>query len=174
MFYPSSKMMDHAVDNHFRKDRSGRLVFVPFTAKGKSYLVDSKSDEEKIRSFVKMFRSGVQLISFLMYPSIFIPGLILDHAGLTPREHRQEIALGIPLFFALVLGFLAWMLWISYKRAIPALTAGLNELAPDATRQLRPVSQRSPRQPLLFATASVFLMVLALIAFVALLDHFHR
>jgi hypothetical protein len=172
MFYPFSKMMDQAVDGHFRKDRSGRLVFVPFTAKGKSYVIDSKSDEEKIRSFVKMFRSSIQLISFLMYPSVFIPALILDRAGLTPREHRQEIAFGIPLFFALALGLVAWMLWISYKREIPALTAGLNELEPEAARELRPVSQRSVRQPLLFATASFLLMVLGLIAFVVFLDHF--
>jgi hypothetical protein len=175
MFYPFSKMMDYAVDTHFRKDRSGRLVFIPFTLKGKCYFVDSESDEEKIRPFVKMFRSAVQFISFLMYPSLFVPGLILDnYAGMSPREHRLAIAFGIPMFFALVLGALVWMLWSSYKGAIPSLTASLSEVGPDAKGQLRQVSQPSRRLPLLFAVASVLLMVLALFAFVISLDHFRR
>jgi len=175
MFYPYSRMMDYVVDTHFREDRSGRLVFVPFTPKGKCYFVDSKSDEQKIRPFVKMFRSAVQLISFLMYPSLFVPGLILDdYAGLSPREHRLAIAFGIPLFFLLVLGALVWKLWSLYKGAIPAVTASLSEVGPDVKGQLREVSQRSWRLPLLFGVSSLLLMVLALFAFVIFLDHFHR
>ena len=175
VFYPFSKMMDYVVDTHFRKDPSGRLVFVPFTPKGKCYFVDSKSDEEKIRALVRMFRSAVQFISFLMYPSLFIPGLILDdYAGLSPREHRLAIAFGIPLFFALVLGALVWMFWSLYKGAIPALTASLSEVGADVKGQLREVSQRSRRLPLLFVGASLLLMVLALFAFVIFLDHFRR
>jgi hypothetical protein len=175
MFYPFSKMMDYAVDTQFRKDQSGRLVFIPFTRKGKCYFVDSKSDEEKIRAFVKMFRSAVQLISFLLYPSLFVPGLILDdYAGLSPREHRLAIAFGIPLFFAVVLGALGWKLWSLYKGAIPALTASLSEVGPDVKGQLRALSQRSRRLPLLFAAGSLLLMVLLLCAFVISLDHFRR
>ena len=33
MISPFSRMMDYAVDTHFMKDRSGRLVFVPFGLK---------------------------------------------------------------------------------------------------------------------------------------------
>jgi hypothetical protein len=69
-----SRAMDYAVDAHFRKDPSGHLVFFPF--KGKAYFVDSKSDEEKIRAFVKMFRSAIMLISLLTYPSIAVPAFI--------------------------------------------------------------------------------------------------
>src|SRR5580700_4227817 len=116
MISPFSRMMDYAVEAHFRKDRNGRLVFIPFSLKKKCYFVDSKSDEEKIRAFVKMYRSATQLITFLIYPSALVPGLILeDYAGLTPRGHRFAIAFGIPLFFSLVLGALVWMLWRSYK-----------------------------------------------------------
>ena len=38
------------------KDRSGRLVFVLFGLKRECYFADSKSDEEKIRAFVRMYR----------------------------------------------------------------------------------------------------------------------
>jgi hypothetical protein len=95
-----SRMMDYAVESHFRKDRSGRLVFIPFIRKRKCYFVDSKSDEEKIRALVEMFRSAVQLISFLTFPSVIVPALILDdYAGMSPRGHRLTIALGIPFSF---------------------------------------------------------------------------
>ena len=60
-----SRMMDYAVESHFRKDRSGRLVFIPFSRKGKCYFVDSKSDEEKIKALVKMYRSATTLTTFL-------------------------------------------------------------------------------------------------------------
>ena len=121
MISPFSRMMVYAVDTHFMKDRSGRLVFVLFGPKRKCYFVDSKSGEEKIRAFVKMYRSVAQLIAFPTYPSIFVPGLILeDYAGLTPRGHRLAIAQGIPLFFSLVLISLLWMLWGLCKGAIPS------------------------------------------------------
>jgi len=95
-----SRIMDNAVDAHFRKDPSGRLVFIPFTSKGKTYFVDSKSDEEKIRSCVKMFRSAITLIYLLTFPSLFVPEFVLEaYAGLSPRRHRLEIVLGILVVF---------------------------------------------------------------------------
>ena len=167
-------MMDYAVDAHFRKDQSGRLVFVPFSLKGKCYLVDSKPDEEKIRAFVRMYRSVFQLISFLTYPSLIVPALVLeDYAGLTPRAHRFAIAFGIPLFFWLVLCALLWMLWSLYKGAIPSLTSSLSEVGPDLKGQLSEISKRSWRLPLLFAAAGLLLMVFALFAILAV-PHFCR
>jgi hypothetical protein len=49
-------LMTRVADAHFRKDPNGRLVFIPFTRRGKCYVVDSKADEEKIRAFVNMYR----------------------------------------------------------------------------------------------------------------------
>jgi hypothetical protein len=174
MFSPFSRMMDYAVDAHFRKDQSGRLVFVPFSLTRKCYFIDSKSDEEKIRAFVRMYRSVFQLISFLTYPSLIVPALILeDYAGLTPRGHRFAIAFGIPLFFWLILCALLWMLWGLYKGAIPSLTSSLSEVGPDLKGQLSEISRRSWRLPLLFAAAGLLLMVLALFAIMTA-SHFRR
>jgi hypothetical protein len=174
MISPFSRMTDYAVDSHFRKDRSGRLVFVPFSLKRKCYFVDSKSDEEKIRALVRMYRSAFQLISFLTSPSIFVPAFILDdYAGLSPRGHRLAIAFGIPLYFWLVLVALLSMLWSLYKGAIPSLTASLIEVGPDLKGQLRQISQRPWRLPLLFAAAGLLVMILALFAIMTGF-HFHR
>jgi hypothetical protein len=165
MFSPFSRMMDYAVDAHFRKDQSGRLVFVPFSVKRKCYFVDSKPDEEKIRAFVRMYRSVFQLISFLTYPSFIFPALILeDFAGLSPRGHRFAIAFGVPLLFWLVLCALLCMLWSLYKGAIPGLTSSWSEVGPDVKGQLSEISRRSWRVPLLLAAAGFLLMVLALFA----------
>jgi hypothetical protein len=171
MISPFSRMMDYVVEIHFMKDRSGRLVFVPFGPKRKCYFVDSKSDEEKIRALVRMFRSLSHLIGFLVYPSIFFPGLILeDFAGLTPRGHRMAIAMVIPLFFSLVLIALLCMVWSLYKGAIPSLTSSLIEVGPDVKGQLREISQRSWRPALLLATCYFLLMVFTLFV---ILGSFH-
>ena len=85
---PLFSRMETAVDRQFRKDRGGRLVFIPVSLKRKCYFVDSREDEEKIRALVKGYRSPTTLITFLTYPCLIIPGLILeDYAGLNPRGH---------------------------------------------------------------------------------------
>jgi hypothetical protein len=166
MISPFSKMMDYAVEAHFRKDRSGRVVFIPFSPKRKGYFVDSKSDEEKIRAFVRMYRSATTLITFLTSPILFVPAFILeDYGGFTPRGHRLAITFGIPLFFWLVLIALAWMLWSLYKGAIPSLTSSLSEVGPDVMGQLSEISPRPRRLALLVAAAGLLLIGLALVAF---------
>lgn len=160
-----SRMMDRAVDANFRKDPSGRLVFMPSAPKGKGYFVDSKSDEEKIKALVKMYRSATTVITFLTSPCMFVPALILDDfAGMTPREHRLAIAFGVPLFFWLVLVSLVVMLWGLYKAAIPSLTSSLSEVGPDVMGQLREISQPARRLPLLVIGACFVLIALAIFA----------
>jgi hypothetical protein len=142
-----SRVINKAVDLQFRKDPSERLVFLPFGPKKKAYFVDSKSDEEKIRAFVKMYRSVSMLISLLIYPSVYIPGMILDiYGGLSPWQHRLTIALGISLFVWLVLVTLAIMLWVVYKATVPGLIASLSEVGPDLKGQLSEISPRPRNQ----------------------------
>ena len=70
-------LMNRLADVHFRKEPSGRVVFIPFTRRGKCYFVDSKADEEKVRLFVNMYRIPSTLISFLIGPMVTVPALIL-------------------------------------------------------------------------------------------------
>jgi hypothetical protein len=167
-----SKMMDHAVEAHFRKDRSGRLVFIPFSPKRKCYFVDSKSDEEKIKALVKMYRSAIQLISWLAFPSIYFPGLILTVYGVSPLRNKLTIYAWIASVFILSYAASAWMLWSVYKRTIPSLTASLSEAGPDVMGQLREISPRPRRLPRLVVAAGLILFGLALLA--AFYQHFRR
>jgi len=161
-------LINRLADVHFKKEPSGRLVFIPFTRRGKCYFVDSKADEEKVRAFVSMYRIPNALISVLMTPMVMVPGLILeDYGGLTPRAHRLTIALAVSGFFWLSLVALALMLWFVYKAAVPGLTASLSEVAPEIKAQLRAISseQRGLRRVLLVGLLAVLILLgLALVA----------
>jgi hypothetical protein len=171
---PFSKLMDRAIETQFLKDRGGRTIFVPFSLRRNCYFVDTKTDQDMIRAFVRMYRSLFQIIAFLSYPSVFVPALILDDfAGLTPRGHRLAIALGIPFFFWLVLGGLEWILWGLYKGAIPSLTSSLTEVDPEIKNQLRELYQGSRRWRVLSVVAGLLLIAFAIFAFLASY-HFRR
>jgi len=167
MISPFSRLMDYSVDCQFRKDLSGRLVFFPFSRRKKAYFVDSKPDEEKIRSFVKMYRSASTLISWLSFPSTFVPAVILDdYAGLSPQRPRMAIAIGIALFFWLVLVALQCMLWSIYKKTVAGVTSSLTEVGPDLKSQLTasPGQRRIQRVALGVFLACVGVLILILFA----------
>jgi hypothetical protein len=161
-------LMNRLADVHFRKEPGGRLVFIPFTRRGKCYFVDSKADEEKIRAFLNMYRIPSTLISLLMTPMVMVPALILeDYGGLTPRGHRLTVALGISGFFWLSFIALALVLWFVYKAAVPGLTASLSEVAPEIKAQLSAISPQQPglrRVALVCLLAALILLALALVA----------
>jgi len=161
-------LMKRLADVHFRRDLSGRLVFIPFTPKGKCYFVDSKADEEKIRAFVSMYRIPSTLITLFITPTVMVPGLILeDYGGLTPRAHRLTMAFGVAGFFWLSFMALSVMLWVVYRSQVPGLTASLSEVAPEMKTQLSVISpeQRGrQRVALVCLLAGVILLGLALVA----------
>ena len=161
-------LMSRIADVHFKKEPSGRMVFIPFTRRGKCYFVDSKADQEKISAFVNMYRIPNTLISFLMAPLVMIPGLFLeDYGRLTPRAHRLTVALGVSGFFWLSFVALVLTLWVVYKTAVPGLTASLSEVAPEIKAQLSAISpeQRGRRRVALVCLfAGLLLLGLALVA----------
>ncbi len=162
-----SRLMDGSVECHFRRDQSGRLVFIPFSVKRTCYFVDSKSDEEKIRAFVKMYRSSSTLLSWMTFPSSFIPAVVLDdYAGMTPQHHRLAVVIGISAFFWLVLVALQLMLWTVYKKTVPNITSSLNAVGPDFKSRLTvsPEQRRGRRIAIGVALVCVGLMILILFA----------
>jgi hypothetical protein len=158
-------LIDRIADVHFKKELSGRLVFIPFTRKGKCYFVDSKGDEEKIRAFVNLYRIPNTVMSLLLCPLVMVPALVLeDYGGLTPRTHRLTIALGISGFFWLSFVAVALMLWVVYRAMVPGLTASLSEVAPEIKARL--VAASPPpgfrRAALVCLVAGLILLGLAL------------
>ena len=158
-------LMNRIADAHFMKEPGGRLVFIPFTRRGKCYFVDSKADEEKIRAFVNLYRIPNTVISLLVCPIVMVPALILeDYGELTPRAHRLTIALGVSGFFWLSFVAVSLMLWVVYRAMLPSLTASLSEVAPAIKAQLVTTApQRGLRRAALVClVAGLILLGLAL------------
>jgi hypothetical protein len=169
-----SRLIDGHVERQFGKDPNGRLVFFPSGPKGKCYFVDSKSDEEKIRAFVKMYRSASALISLLTSPSIVVAVMLLeDYGGLTPRAHRLAIAFGIAGFFWLVLILVAVILWAAYRANVPGLISSLSEVGPDIRDQIRPASPPSRLQRRV-AIVILFACILLMAGLVVAVSTSHR
>jgi len=156
MNFPFNKAMDHQVDAHFQKDPSGRLVFLPSGRKGKAYFVDSKSDEEKIRAFVKMYRGAGAVISWVQQ-LCFLVWIV----SFTTGAHRWTTEVGTASFFIFVLLLAVWVLWSLYKQTVPTFTSSLSEVGPDLRDQLTDVCP-PPQRLRLLALASLLAGVVVL------------
>ena len=163
-----SNAMDRHVDGHFMKDPSGRLVFLPFGLKKQAYFVDSKSDEEKIRAFVKFYRSIAAMISMLSFPIIYLPGFLLNSSTVTmPLRNRVRADIAVLSCIVLVLVALTWMLWSLYKDTVPGFTSSLPEVGPDLKTQLIAACPPSGRQRLLLASLGAALLLMGIGIFAA-------
>jgi hypothetical protein len=164
--------MDYHVESQFRRDPSGRLVFLPLGPRRKGYFVDSKSDEEKIRSFLKMYRSASALINLLIFPSVYLPGFVLSFCRIPLRSKLETLA-GTSLFVMLLFGALIFMLWTVYKETVPGLTSSLSEVGPDIRGQLSEISAR-PRHLQRIARLLIFAVTVLLIFGFLAAWHFRR
>jgi hypothetical protein len=146
--------LDSIVGRSFRDEKAGRVVVFAGDRRNRGYLVKSEAEELKIRAFLKMFHLAQVFILLL--------GMLLTNAWSTfvinlrefgrPAEHllrSESIFLGI---YAVVVLLPYFLLWRSYKKALPSFVSVQDEVV---------VSARSPgRRPWTVA---------ALIAFGALL-----
>jgi hypothetical protein len=173
MISPFARLVDYAVAFHFKKDPSGRLVFLPLISKGQGYFVDSKSDEEKLRTFVKMYRSANLLLTLLCYLVILAPtslGYNL-YAGAIPMRTKLMTAVGTGLFWVLCYGASAWTLWNLYKKTIKNFTYQLAVVAPEIVGQVSEASSGRRRRALLVVFVVTIIIGLALLVAV---QHAHK
>jgi len=163
MIFPSNKAIDRQVERQFRRDPNGRLIFLPVGSNGKAYFVDSKSDEEKIRAFVKMYRSASVLIYWLWYLTFYI-----WLGTFNTNAHRWMTEAGIASSLLLLLLLSVWILWSLYKQTIQAFTTSLGEVGPDLKSQLSNISAPPRRlQGLALASLVAGIVVLAVAVLLA-------
>jgi hypothetical protein len=128
---------DYALDARFPTDAAGRVVFFPIKPR-QGYFIESKAEEKKIRSFLKMYQIAYAAIIFFGMNGAIL--LTLIQANLWPADWIQYrrahivagafinaailLALEIPLFWIPLL-----LLWRSYKKGITSFTSGLEEAA---------------------------------------------
>jgi hypothetical protein len=173
MISPFARLVDYAVAFHFKKDPGGRLVFLPLISKGRGYFVDSKSDEAKLRAFLKMYRSANLLLTLLCYLVILAPtslGYNL-YAGAIPMRTKLMTAVGTGLFWVLCYSASAWMLWSLYKKTIGSFTDQLAVAGPGVVGQVSETSSGRRRLALLIVFAATIIIGVALLVAA---QHAHR
>jgi len=169
---PLSSLIDLAVSSQFRKDPSGRTVFLPLISKRNGYFVDSKPDEDKVRSFVKMYRSAMLLLTLLGYITIYsVPTLMNAFARPSPLKGRLLIFAWVPSVSMLLFLAAVWILWSTYKEGIRSVTSSLPEAGPDVMSQLSDMARSTRTRVFMLLAAGAFLCGVALLGG---WYHFHR
>jgi hypothetical protein len=156
-----SKLIDCGVECQLRKGPNGDLVFLPFGSRKRAYFVDSQSDADKIKAFVKMYRGAGLLISWMYIGGMSIFGHYLTFypgAGAIPLRTRMLSSAWPVSAYMLLMFIFVWILWGLYRQAIPALTSSLREAEPDVNGQLAEVSAQQRRVVLVCVAAGLILM----------------
>jgi hypothetical protein len=133
-------LIDDIVNRSFRDSPSGRIVVFSGDPSKQGYLLRSPAEEQKIRSFLKMF--------YFAHISILVIGMMLSQAWASwlaqallehPARHLLS-AVSITLaIYALVVGLPYALLWRAYKRSltyfiVPADAVPLTGTAAPAAR----------------------------------------
>jgi len=120
-----------------------------------------------------MYRSAFAIVSLLVFPSIYLPGFVLNFCRM-PLRSKLETNAGTTTFFLLLFGALMFLLWSVYKETVPGFTASLSEVGPDRKGQLSEISPQPRRvQRLALVVLGVSTLLLGLMVLAVWL-HFRR
>ena len=154
-------LIDALVNRTFRETPAGRVVVFSGDPRKRGYLVRSPVDEQKIRSFLKMF--------YFAHLSILALGILFSQVcaswlayGSYDRPARHLLG-SVSIFVAiycLVVGLPYALLWRAYKRALPSFTDPADEVSLTGISAPR-------RQWILLAVASFALLILGVILVLA-------
>jgi hypothetical protein len=164
-------MFRQAVDALFRKDASGRTIFLPRGPRKPGYYVDSPSDEQKIRALVKLkvaatifFNLGGFLVSYALAASW--NALYFTHLPIS-IEARALRTGAVYVISALVIQFTPILvIQKMYQRSLREICQNLQPVEPGVLAQLGDV-WKPYRQRVLLALAVGLLLMGVVFAAVA-------
>jgi hypothetical protein len=113
-------LIDALVNRSFRDSPSGRVVVFSGDPGKQGYLVRSPVEEQKIRSFLKMF--------YFAHMYILVIGMMLSQAWASwlseallerPARHLFGVVSIVLAIYGLVAALPYALLWRAYKRALP-------------------------------------------------------
>lgn len=154
-------LIDALVNRSFRETPSGRVVVFSGDPRKRGYLVRSPADEQKIRSFLKMF--------YFADLSIVVSGIMLSQGCASwfaygaydrPAHHLLGSVSIFVAIYCLVVGLPYALLWRAYKGALPSFTDPADEVS------LTGINAPG-RQWIVLAVAAFALLILAAIALLA-------
>jgi hypothetical protein len=110
-------LLDLMAGANFRNEAAGRVVVFPMGRRNRGYVVRSESEEQKIKSFLKMFYAAHFSILLLGYFLASEWSRELSYALGRPAAHLFR-TLGISVgIYSLVAGVPYFLLWRSYRKA---------------------------------------------------------
>jgi hypothetical protein len=112
-------ILSAVVDQCFRDDKAGRVVVFPGDGRKRGYLVRSDADEQKIRSFLRMFYAAHLAILLLGYllASEWSRDIYHLHLLGNPADHLLRTGMISVGVFLVVVGLPYALHWRAYKNA---------------------------------------------------------
>jgi len=154
-------LIDSVVSRSFRETQAGRVVVFSGDSRKRGYLVRSPAEEQKIRSFLKMFYFGHLYILVFGVTLSQVCALWLVHGSFDRPAHH--LLGGVSIFLAiygLVVGLPYALLWRAYKRALASFVAPADEVLLTGT-------EAPGRQWILLAAVGFAVLILAVILVLA-------
>jgi hypothetical protein len=154
-------LIDAMVNRSFRDTLAGRVVVFSGDPRKRGYLVRSLAEEQKIRSFLKMF--------YFAHLYILVFGVMLSQVCASwfaygsfdrPAHHLLASVSIFVAIYCLVVGLPYALLWRAYKRALTSFAAPTDEVSLAGTKA-------PGRQWILLAVAGFALLILAAILLLA-------
>ena len=154
-------LIDTMVDRSFRETQAGRVVVFSGDPRKRGHLVRSLAEEQKIRSFLKMFYfAHLYILGFGTMLSQGWASWII-HGSFDRPAHRLLGSVSIFLaIYSLMVGLPYTLLWRAYKRALTSFTASADEVSLTGT-------DAAGRPWILLAVAGFALLILAVILMLA-------
>jgi len=97
------------VNGQFRRDQSGRVVFLPYGPRKAGYYIDASADHKKIESLVAIYTASTGLFQVLGFLSSYLlaQAVIFPDRPVT-RSGKMEVALIVYFISTLLSCLLVW------------------------------------------------------------------
>jgi hypothetical protein len=154
-------LIDAIVARSFRETQAGRVVVFSGDPRKRGYLVRSLAEEQKIRSFLKMF--------YFAHVYILVFGVMLSQVCALwlargefdrPAHHLLGSASIFLAIYCLVVGLPYALLWRAYKRELTSFVAATDEVSLTGTKA-------AGRPWIVLAVVGFALLILAVILLLA-------
>jgi hypothetical protein len=121
-------LLDSIVGAQFRNEKAGRVIVFAGDRRGRGYIVRSEVEEQKIRSFLKMFYyAHFSILSLGFFLASGWSHDIYTELG-RPAEHLYR-AMGVAfVVYFLVVGLPDILLWRAYKKAFANFVSPQDEV----------------------------------------------
>jgi hypothetical protein len=148
-------LLDAMVGRCFRDETAGRVVVFPSDRRGRGYLLRSAAEEQKVRSFLKLYLCAHFPILLLGYGLAYAISVPLVYALDRPAAHILRSAFIFSAVFGVIAGIPYLLFWRTYLSTRMSFVAAQDEIEVVGTPPL-------DRRVLVFAAVAALFALIAL------------